>query len=36
MNLYTSKDTGEHIFTTHEGLIKKDELLRILGEMGMK
>lgn len=36
MNLYTTKDSSEHVFTTHEGTITKDELLTILKEMGMK
>lgn len=36
MNLYATKDTNEHIFTTHEGTITKDKLLTILKEMGMK
>lgn len=37
MNLKLHKsDAGEHIFTTHEGGITKDELLAILKEMGLK
>lgn len=36
MKTYTSKDTGEHIFTTHEGGITKDQMLGILKEMGLK
>lgn len=35
MKLYVSKETGEHVFTTHEGTLTKDELLEILEEMGM-
>lgn len=33
---YSTKDSGEHVFTTHEGGITKDHLLAVLGEMGMK
>ena len=36
MKMYTSKDAGEHIFTTHEGGLTKSELTTILKEMGMK
>jgi thioredoxin 1 len=36
MNLYAEKDTGVHVFTTHEGTLTKDELLTILDEMGMQ
>lgn len=36
MNLYSSRDKSEHVFTTHEGGIKKDQLLAALKEMGMK
>lgn len=34
--LYTSRDTGKHVFTTHEGGLTKDQLLDILKEMGLK
>lgn len=33
---YTSRETGELVFTTHEGKMTKEQLLDILGEMGMK
>lgn len=33
---YTSKETKEHVFTTHEGGITEDALLKILSEMGME
>lgn len=33
---YTAKKTGEHIFTTHEGGLTKEQLLDLLKEMGMK
>lgn len=33
---YTSKETKEHVFTTHEGGIIEDALLKILSEMGME
>nr|WP_319488640.1 thioredoxin family protein [uncultured Caproiciproducens sp.] len=36
LNLYSSKDTNKHIFTTHEGVITKEQLLAMLKEMGMK
>lgn len=35
MKLYKS-DSGEHIFTVHEGGITKEELIDILNEMGLK
>lgn len=33
---YSQKDTGEHIFTAHEGGMTKEQLLDVLQEMGMK
>ncbi len=36
LNMYSSNDTNEHVFTTHEGGITKEELLSILKEMGLK
>ena len=36
LNMYSSKDTNEHIYTTHEGGITKEELLDILKEMGLE
>jgi thioredoxin 1 len=33
---YSNRDTNEHIFTTHEGGITKEQLLAALDEMGMK
>lgn len=36
MNQYVTKDTNEHVFTTHEGGITKEQLLAVLAEMGMK
>lgn len=36
MKQYSSKDTGEHVFTTHEGGITKEKLLGVLKEMGLK
>lgn len=35
MNLYTLQDTEEHVFTTHEGSLSKEQLLDILEEMGL-
>lgn len=36
MNLYSTKDTNEHVFTTHEGGMTKDQLLTVLKEMGLE
>ena len=33
---YSSRDTGEHVFTSHEGGITKEQLLSALKEMGLK
>ena len=33
MILYSSRETGEHIFTTHEGAMTKSQLLDVLEEM---
>lgn len=35
MLMYTARDTNEHVFTTHEGGMIKDEILAVLREMGM-
>lgn len=36
MKVYSNKNTGEHVFTAHEGPMTKDQLLNILKEMGLK
>ena len=36
MQKYSSKDTKAHIFTLHEGGLTKEQLLGVLGEMGME
>ena len=36
MKLYAMKDSGEHVFTTHEGGLTKEALLKIIGEMEAK
>jgi len=36
MKIYSSKDTGEHVFTAHEGGITKEQLLSELKKMGLK
>jgi thioredoxin 1 len=36
LKLYSLKETGEHVYTTHEGAISKDTLIDILKDMGMK
>lgn len=33
---YSMKDTGEHVFTTHEGGLSKEQLLAIIDAMGTK
>jgi len=33
---YSTRDTNEHVYTTHEGGLTKEQLLAILDEMGMK
>ncbi|HBP38260.1 MAG TPA: thioredoxin [Clostridiales bacterium] len=34
--MYTMKDTGEHVYTAHQGGMDKDTILAVLEEMGMK
>lgn len=34
--IYNDKDSGEHLFTVKEGIIKKERLLAILEEMGLE
>jgi len=36
MTQYSARDTNEHVFTTHEGGITREQLLAALDEMGMK
>ena len=36
MTLYSTRDTNEHVFTTHEGGLTKEQLMNILKEMGLK
>lgn len=36
LHMFTTKDTNEHVFTTHEGGLTKNEFMSILKEMGMK
>ena len=36
MNIYISKDTNEHLFTTHEGGMTKEMILNALKEMGLE
>lgn len=35
MLMYTTRDTDEHVFTTHEGGMTKEAILAALREMGM-
>lgn len=34
-NMYSLKDSGEHVFTTHEGGLDKSQMLSILAAMGL-
>lgn len=36
MIMYTSKDTGEHVFTVHEGIMIAEKVITVLKEMGME
>lgn len=36
MRLYSSRSTGEHVLTVHEGGMTKQQLLEVLREMGME
>ena len=36
MSLYSSRASGEHVFTAHHGGMTKEQLLRALKEMGLK
>lgn len=35
MTIYSKKDTGEHIFTVHEGGLTEEQLRLILGDLGV-
>ncbi|WP_017755311.1 thioredoxin family protein [Calidifontibacillus oryziterrae] len=36
MKLYSQRDTDEHVFTTHEGGMTKDQIMTALREMGLE
>ncbi len=36
MNMYSMKDTNEHVFTTHEGGMTEEMILDVFREMGVK
>lgn len=36
MKLYSLKETGEHVFTAHEGGMTKEQLYDVLAEMGVE
>ncbi len=36
LKMYSTKDTNEHVFTTHEGGLTRDQLLWVLEEMGLE
>lgn len=36
MKMYSSKETEEHVITTHEGGMTKEQILQVLKEMGME
>lgn len=33
--LYSSKETGEHVYTVHEGLLTEEQMKLILQDMGV-
>jgi thioredoxin 1 len=35
-SMYSSRDTGEHVFTVHQGGITEDQMRKIFAEMGIK
>lgn len=34
--MYEHKDTGEHLFTAHEGAMEKEDILAVFAEMGVQ
>lgn len=34
-DMYSSRDTGEHVFTVHQGGLTEEEMRLILDEMGV-
>ncbi|GAB1475881.1 thioredoxin family protein [Bacillota bacterium] len=36
MLIYTTRDTGEHVLTSHEGALTESRMLEIFAEMGME
>jgi thioredoxin 1 len=36
MNMYSLKETNEHVFTVHEGSMTEEMILAVLNEMGME
>lgn len=34
--MYSTKDTNEHVFTIHQGILTKAQMLAIFGEMGVE
>ena len=34
--MYLNQETGEHVFTAHEGGMKKDDILAVLKELGVQ
>lgn len=36
MLIYTTKDTGEHVFTAHEGVLTESQMIEIFAEMGIE
>ncbi len=34
--MYEMKDTGEHVYTVHQGYMSKEDMLNVLKEMGME
>jgi thioredoxin 1 len=36
MTLFSLKETGEHVFTAHEGGMTKEQMMKVLNEMGLE
>ncbi|WP_243122150.1 thioredoxin family protein [Clostridium thermarum] len=36
LTMYSLKETGEHVFTVHEGGMTKEQMLKVLKEMGLE
>lgn len=36
LTMYSSRDTGEHVFTVHQGGLTEEEMREILKDMGVE